>query len=486
MARSRTLTTRRPTRAPARKAAAPAKPPASEPGERAVELRLHEGKALRQRCPRASHAELGRAASDRDPIALIAASNKDRIGSLIPVRHTRMLESPFAFFRGSAIVQAADLSRTPASGIQVQACGDCHLMNFGGFATPERDLVFDLNDFDETFPGPWEWDVKRLCASLVLAGRWRGFSEGQARDAAVAAAARYREKIVEYADLSALEVWYNHVTFGEIRESLRGDRRLAQRFDAALRRARRSNSEEVYGKLTTEQNGQIRIIDQPPLIFHPDFDVHTAAHEFTKKYFKTLREDYRALLERFRFIDAAVKVVGVGSVGTRCLIALMLDEADQPLFLQIKEARPSVLQAYTGRSRWRNNGERVVAGQRLLQAVSDIFLGWLRTAAGRDFYVRQLRDMKVSVNLERFSANDLERYGQLCGRTLARAHAKAGAAPPIAGYLGSSDAFDVALGRYAVAYADQVERDYKAFRTAVRNGKLNTEAGGSLTETMIA
>ena len=393
-----------------------------------------------------------------------------------------MLESPLAFFRGSAIVQAADLAGTPASGIHVQLCGDCHLMNFGGFASPERDLVFDLNDFDETLSGPWEWDLKRLCTSFVLAARWRKLSESEALDAALNVALRYREMMAAYAGMPAMEIWYDRVTFAKVLSSARDDRRLSQHLQAGAERAQRSTSEHVFGKLTAERNGEVGIVDRPPLLFHPNYDLLSAADEFLKIYAQTLHEDQRSLLRRFRAVDAAIKVVGVGSVGTRCFVALLLDELDQPLFLQMKEARRSVLEDYAGESPWRNHGERVVVGQRLLQAVSDIFLGWSRGASGRDYYVRQLRDMKISAELELFDATVMSRYATLCGGTLARAHAKAGAAAAIAGYLGRSNAFDVAVAKYAVAYADQVERDYEAFAEAVQRGEFATETSASLAE----
>lgn len=457
---------------------AAAKPPAA--------MRRDEGRALRQKCPRSSHAELRPAADGRDVVALLEASNEDRLPNLIPVRYSRMLESPFAFLRGSAVVQASDLAHSPVSGIEVQACGDAHLMNFGGFATPERNLVFDVNDFDETFPAPWEWDVKRLAASLVLAARWRGFSSGQAREAANGAVARYREAVVGYADMPTIDVWYSQIRYSDLVQQAQTDRQLARLLDRDITRAQKNTSEHVYGKITTTVNGAIRIVDQPPLLSHLTQDLQAHGRGFLERYETTLREDYRALLGRFRTVDAALKVVGVGSVGTRCYIVLLLGEHGEPLFLQIKEARRSVLEAYAKPSRWRNNGERVVAGQHLMQAASDIFLGWARGPQGRDFYVRQLRDMKIAPELDHLDASGLTLYGRLCGRTLAHAHAKAGQAPPISGYLGSGTAFDDAIEKYALAYADQVERDYETFRGAARSGRIRTETSGSLVETMIA
>jgi uncharacterized protein (DUF2252 family) len=448
--------------------------------------RRGEGRAHRQHCPRSSHAELGFAADGRDIVAMIEASSEDRLANLIPVRYSRMIESPFAFFRGSAVVQASDLAKSPASGIKVQACGDAHLMNFGGFATPERNLAFDLTDFDETFPAPWEWDVKRLCASLALAARWRGFSSAQGRDAVNGAVSSYRARMAAFADMPTMAVWYSRVNLLELVEQAKGDRRLQRLLDRDIRRAQTDTSEHVYGKITTIVNGATRFIDRPPLLSHPSQDLHTLGRAFLKRYGTTLREDFRALLGRFRLVDAALKVVGVGSVGTRCYIVLLLGEHDEPLFLQVKEARRSVLEMHAGPSPWHNQGERVVAGQHLMQAVSDIFLGWARGPEGRDFYVRQLHDMKVAAELDQMDASELALYGRLCGAALARAHAKAGQAPPISGYLGSSDAFDDAIDKYARAYADQVERDYESFRAAARSGRIRTETSGSLVETMIA
>jgi len=446
-----------------------------------------EGRALRAACPRSTHAQLGRLPANRHALAMLKASNEDRVASLIPLRHSRMLESPFAFFRGSAIVQANDLTSTPISGLRVQACGDCHLMNFGGFATPERELIFDINDFDETFPAPWEWDVKRLCVSLVLAARWRGFNKANVHECARAGARRYREMTNTYADMATIDVWSSHISYADIRQAVEGDRQLRRLLDADIKRAQRSTSEHVYGKITMEVAGETRITDQPPLLFHPQFDLLTASREFFDAYAQTLREDHRSLLQRYRLVDAALKVVGVGSVGTRCLVVLFVGEQHEPFFLQVKEARRSVLEHHAGQppSPWRNHGERVVAGQHMMQAASDIFLGWSRGPNRRDFYVRQLRDMKVSFELEQLDARGLTLYGQLCGAALARAHAKAGQTARIAGYLGTSEAFDDAVCRYSLAYADQVERDYAAFQAAVRRGEVETETTGSIIETMI-
>jgi uncharacterized protein (DUF2252 family) len=449
-------------------------------------VRRAEGRALRQGCPRSRHAEIGAFDPGRDVVSLIEASNEGRLPHLIPLRYARMLESAFAFFRGTAVVQAGDLARGPASGIRVQACGDAHLMNFGGFATPERNLAFDITDFDETFPAPWEWDLKRLCTSFVLAARWRGFSDGQARAAANAAVSRYRERMAVFAEMPTLEVWYRRVNLLDLVQQAKADRRLARLIDRDIRRAQADTSEHIYGKITTDADGRVRIIDRPPLLSHPDQDLQTLGRAFLEQYGASLRPDIRELLARFRLVDAALKVVGVGSVGTRCYVLLLLGEHDEPLFLQVKEARRSVLETNAGPSSWQSQGERVVAGQHLMQAVSDIFLGWARGPEGRDFYVRQLRDMKVAAELGEMDAAELALYGRLCGGALARAHAKAGQAARIAGYLGSSEAFDDALDRYSLAYADRVERDYEVFRSAVRNGRIRAERGVSSVARMTA
>jgi uncharacterized protein (DUF2252 family) len=446
-----------------------------------------EARALRQTTSREAHKTIGTFPATRDPVELILASNNDRVAALIPVRHTRMLESPFTFYRGTASLQAYDLAYAPASGIKVQCCGDAHLMNFGGFATPERRFIFDLNDFDETFPAPFEWDLKRLAPSMVLAARWRGFSETVAQEIAEATARAYRERILESAAGETLDTWYSTVTWKEIRGQVAGIGKAAREVDRIVSKAEDRTAENVFHKLTTAQNGEPRLLDQPPLLYHPpDIDIRAVAGSFLDGYAKTLREDYRNLFSRLRFVDAALKVVGVGSVGTRCFVALLLGEQHEPVFLQIKEARGSVLAGHGAKAAKIHNGERVVAGQRLMQAASDIFLGWARGMHQRDFYVRQLRDMKMSVDLAKMGSRGLTIYGVLCGQTLARAHAKAGEAARIAGYLGKSDAFDKAIRRYATSYADQAEQDYEAFRRAVGRGRVPTETGLDETTLMIS
>jgi uncharacterized protein (DUF2252 family) len=438
--------------------------------------RRQQGKALREKCPRASQGEWQPRSKSHDIIKLLEESDADRIPGLIPVRYQRMSVSPFTFFRGSAIIQARDLATAKVSGITVQACGDCHLANFGAFASPERKFIFDINDFDETYPGPWEWDIKRLGASLILAARDCGFSKGNANDAVRAAAASYREHISEYADMTLLERYYAAVTYEDIQEYFRNDPDLSARLLKQYKKAHSQTSEAVAPKLTTVENGQTVIKDNPPVLYHIQgftkaFDKQR--EEFTKKYKRSLQADRRLLYESYRYQDAVVKVVGVGSVGTRCMLSLLFHD-DDPLFLQVKEARRSVLEPPRAKSRYANQGYRVVEGQRLMQAASDIFLGWSSTKH-HDYYLRQLRDMKASAEVETFKPSTLVGYATLCGWTLARAHAKTGSAVMIAGYLGSTERFDDALAKYSVTYADQVEQDYKAFQTAIRSGRLSVE-----------
>ena len=440
--------------------------------------RRKQGKSLREKCPRTAQAEWKPRSKSQDIINLLEESDADRIPGLIPVKYQRMAESPFKFFRGAAIIQARDLANARVSGIIVQACGDCHLMNFGGFATPERTFVFDINDFDETFPGPWEWDMKRLGASLILAARDRGFSKQIAKDAVRAAAASYRERMHEFSDMTALETWYAQVNIDELREYFRKDADMSARLSKKQKQARSQTSEAVVPKLTAIVDGRRKIKDNPPVLFHfqqniRDFEKVNRNH--IEQYRKSLPADRLKLMDRFQFQDSAVKVVGVGSVGTRCYVHLLLAGEDDPLFLQSKEARRSVLESPRGKSRFAHQGLRVVIGQRLMQAASDIFLGWFRSAHGHDYYVRQFRDMKVSAEVETFRPSTLVGYATMCGWVLARAHAKAGDASMIAGYLGSKDTFDEALVQYSAAYADQAERDFENFKSAIRSGRLKTE-----------
>jgi uncharacterized protein (DUF2252 family) len=434
-----------------------------------------QGKALRKTCPRSSHAAITLGQGERDAMDLIEQSNKDRVERLLPIRFTRMAESPFAFFRGSASVQAHDLKGTPSSGLIVQCCGDCHLMNFGGFATPERQLVFGVNDFDETLPGPFEWDVKRLATSFVLAARWLGFGRGDSRRAAESVVAAYRAALARFVDMTVLETWYAKVSIEDAYAEYAGDPARLKQFQKTVEKAAQNTTDHVFHKITAVEDGQPRIAEQQPLLFRPDpseLDMERDVRPFFESYRATLSPDRAVLFDRFRVVDVAYKVVGVGSVGTRCFIALFCGDQDDHLFLQVKEARSSVLEGLAGPSPFHNNGERVVAGQRLMQTASDIFLGWTRGLGDRDFYVRQLRDMKIHPNLAGYTPSTLDAYGHLCGRALARAHAKTGDAASISGYLGANDAFDEAIAEYAVAYADQVEKDYATFQVAVRAGRF--------------
>jgi len=453
-----------------------------------------KGKAARTAAPRVSHAAFNPGADRPDPIALLEEQAKTRVPELVPVRWGRMLVSPFTYYRGAALPMASDLARTPTTGLAVQACGDAHLSNFGIFGSPERRLVFDVNDFDETLPGPWEWDVKRLAASLEVAGRDNGFTTKQRRDIVTAAAARYRRAMREFAGMTHLEVWYTRADVDEARAEI--DAQLTARgrktVDKSMAQARTRDSMQAVAKLTRVVEGRPRILSDPPLLvpaaelIPDDADREMFAAQMTRLiagYRRTLETDRRYLLEQFEFCDLARKVVGVGSVGTRCWIVLMLgrDHGD-PLFLQVKEAERSVLSRFAGASRYANQGQRVVAGQRLMQASSDIFLGWQRIEAGldgraRDFYVRQLRDWKFSLDIPDMRPIGMRRYGELCGWTLARAHARCGDRIAIASYLGNSDVFDKAIAAFAVAYADQNERDYQALQDAAATGRVTAERG---------
>ena len=371
---------------------------------------------------------------------------------------------------------AADLAATPASGIRVQVCGDCHLMNFGGFATPERRLIFDVNDLDETLPAPWEWDVKRLVASFVLAARANGLSDSDGRDAAVTCARSYRNQMREFSSMDVLDIWYASFSGGDFMAMLPQQRKAGVRKRVAKATAR-SSSELVFPKLVETAGDQLRIRDSPPTIFHVDTASGTnyidVCQDLLAKYRATLPEDRRALIDRYRLEDVAVKVVGIGSVGTLCLVALLMSSAGHPLFLQFKEANPSVLEAYAGKSAYAHHGERVVQGQRMMQPASDLFLGWATGPKGRHYYLRQLRDVKLSPMVETYDAEMLSVYGKACGWVLARAHAKAGDPWAISGYLGKRTDFDEAMGKFALAYADQAEQDHASLKAAVSSGSID-------------
>jgi len=444
--------------------------------------------------PRDRHAEFDPPADRPDPLALLEEQARTRVPELVPIRWGRMMASPFAFYRGAALPMASDLAGTPVSGLAVQACGDAHLSNFGIFGSAERRLMFDVNDFDETLPGPWEWDVKRLAASLEVAARENGLSHKQCRETVVAAVVRYRQAMREFAAMTNLDVWYAHADMTEVRAQFDSQLRARQRklVDEGLAKARTRDSMQELPKLTRIVDGRPRIVSDAPLLVPIDelvaseTDRADLTGEITgliAKYQRTLETDRRYLLEQYDYCDMARKVVGVGSVGTRCWIVLMLGRDDSdPLFLQVKEAEASVLSRFVGASKYANQGQRVVAGQRLMQASSDIFLGWQRNEKGldgksRDFYVRQLRDWKFSVEIGALRPEGLQLYAGLCGWTLARAHARSGDRIAIAAYLGGSDVFDKAIAKFAEAYADQNQRDYEALVDAVKSGRITAEPG---------
>jgi uncharacterized protein (DUF2252 family) len=451
---------------------------------------LAAGKAARARAPRSAHAEWGPAADRRDPVELLEQQATSRVGQLVPLRYARMLASPFAFYRGAAAVMAADLGGAPCSGFEVQLCGDAHLSNFGAFASPDRELLFDVNDFDETLPGPWEWDVMRLAASFSVAGRERGFGDDQRRRIVAAMAAEYRGTMRRLAELGNLEVWYTKMDVPIIAErwgKAAGPKEV-KAFQRSVAKAQAKDRMRALSKLTHEVDGELRIVSEPPLIVPIEElvdgvegadqeAIETQVLSVLADYRDTLPEDRRVLLDSYRPVHVALKVVGVGSVGTRAWIALLLgrDKGD-PLFLQIKEAQRSVLEPYASPSAYVNQGERVVQGQRLMQAASDIMLGWVRTTGiddqQRDFYVRQLWDQKGSVRIDRMDPGALTAYAQICGMTLAHSHARSGDRIAIAAYLGKGSTFDDSLASFAETYADLNERDYEALRAAADEGRI--------------
>jgi uncharacterized protein (DUF2252 family) len=434
------------------------------------------GKALRDKCPRTAHAVWQPPPDRPDPLELLAQSSKGRIPQLIPIRYGRMLQTPFTFYRGAALNMAADLAGSPNTGLRVQACGDAHLLNFGAYATPERRVIFDLNDLDETLPAPWEWDLKRLAASFILACRNNRFGEAVARDTTLACVRSYREAMAQFSGMRTLDVWYASLDFERIIPRIEDDetRKRAQKILAKARQRR--VTEHDFPQLVTTAGRRPEIKENPPLIYHwreQGQDEFTAnVRQAFARYRETLQEDRRLLLDRFKLQDIAIKVVGVGSVGTWCAVALLMASEDDPLFLQIKEARTSVLEGYADRSAHGNHGQRVVAGCRLMQSASDLFLGWTESQLGRHFYVRQLRDMKIKMLVEVYTPSVMRQYAEACAWTLARAHARSGDPAMISGYLGKSDAFDRAVTDFSVAYADQSERDHETLMKAVRTGRL--------------
>lgn len=454
------------------------------PSAHAVPLPSHEeryqaGKALRAPLPRQQHSQWTPPKNRRNPVDLVIESSNGRIPELIPIRYGRMMVSPFTFYRGTANIMAADLASTPATGIHAQLCGDCHLLNLGGFATPERRLVFDMNDFDETLPGPWEWDLKRLAASFIMACRSNGFSKADQRDAAQTCAQSYREHMAEYSGMRALEIWYQVLDVDKVMASVH-DKVTQARLQKRIRKQEaRSVTEHDFPALAEAKGGKFVIKDNPPLIYHHQLLSLAASKDNVLQglahYRETLPDDRKALFDRYELMDIALKVVGVGSVGTFCAVALLMAANDDPLFLQVKQAGPSVLEPYVGKSIYANHGQRVVTGVRLMQSASDIFLGWTHGKGGKNFYIRQLRDMKMKVLVEVFNPTTMHDYARLCGWTLARGHAKSGDPAMIAGYLGKSDIFDRAIADFSVSYADQAERDHAAFMDAIRKGRIEVE-----------
>jgi uncharacterized protein (DUF2252 family) len=439
--------------------------------------RFSAGKALRPRVPRSAHA-IWRPAGDRpDPVELLEGSDRTRVARLLPIRYGRMALSPYTFLRGSAGVMAHDLAGTPVTGLQVQLCGDAHVGNFGAFATPERDRVFDLNDFDETLRGPWEWDVKRLATSLVLAARQARFPARVGRKAARAAVRSYRRSMARYARMRYLDIWYAHLDLESLRARVPREARKDIRRVVASTRHR--SAFHAFPRWTETVRGRPVIRDDPPLIVHyRDHADARASARFYRTYLSTLPTERRMLLERYHLVDVAQKVVGVGSVGTVCSVLLLLgdDDVRDPLFLQLKQAQASVLEPYVGASPYANHAERVVVGQHLIQEASDVLLGW-STLESRDFYVRQLRDLRSSIDITALSPRELLGRGEACGAALARAHARTGDPAQISGYLGQGDAFDRAVADFAEAYAGQTERDYAEFLRAIRKGRLPAEPG---------
>ena len=447
------------------------------PSARTYQARYAEGKALRVACPRSSHA-IWKGSPDRpNPMELILRAEKGRMPELLPLRHGRMARSAFTFYRGAALTMASDLASTPVTGIRVQCCGDAHLCNFGGFATPERRVIFAINDLDETLPAPWEWDLKRLAASFVVACRDNGLTDAVARDVVMTCVRTYRESMAEFSQMKTLELWYYALQADDLVAGIK-DPNLRQRCLKRLQKERgKSIAEDIFPKLA-EAEGEMPVIkDQLPTLFHaeghPPGDVHKAVMEALAGYRATLQQAQQSLLDRYEIRDAAIKVVGIGSVGTRCWVLLYLAREGDPLFLQVKEARASVLEPYAGASVFPNHGQRVVNGYRLMQPASDVFLGWTAGPGGRrHYFIRQLRDIKISIRVETFRAAEMDLYATWCGRALALSHARSGQSAVLSGYMGKSDAFDKAIAAFSVTYADRNEKDHAALSAAVRKGRL--------------
>ncbi len=462
-----------------------------------VDERLARGRAARKQAPRSSHGQWEPAPDRPDPIALLEEQAASRVPELVPIRYGRMLVSPFTFYRGAALIMAADLAGTPTSGVTAQLCGDAHLSNFGLFGTPERKMIFDINDFDETLPGPWEWDVKRLAASFEVMGRDRGFAPADRRAVVMAGVAEYRDRMRQAAGMGGLNAWYDHLEAGMLLNLVRKEVRVkrvskkeARAFERDIKKAHSRDSTRVFARRADEVEGELRIVADPPIII-PIEDLIKPGSEWEDPVplIKKLLSSYRRTLgsqhhplEEYRYVHTAYKMVGVGSVGTRCYIMLMVGrDHNDPLFLQIKEAEASVLERFIDKSTYSHHGHRVVAGQRLMQAATDIFLGWIRIkgldGVTRDYYVRQFQDWKGGADIDSMLVPGATLYSRICGATLARAHARWGDRIAIASYLGNGDAFDRAIADFSAAYADQNERDYKAFTAAISSGRLVAQSG---------
>lgn len=439
--------------------------------------RYAKGVSIRKTTPLLRHKEWNSFKNRKNPVDILIETGVGRVESLLPIRYSRMMESPFSFFRGAAAIMAADLAHTPISGISLQLCGDCHLMNFGGFATPERKLVFDINDFDETFPGPWEWDVKRLAASFVIAGRWLKFSGKNCKEFAWNAADSYKRRMIEYSRLSALQIWYADIDLAELID-MGHDKEIREFHHKRIKKASEYTAhEKEFAKMTSLDGVRARIKDEPPLIFHPfgneQSEILKEANIIHKRYIESLSDDKQVLLSRYALHDAAVKVVGVGSVGTLCGISLLMSATGEPIFLQFKEARKSVLEPYVkNKGKYSHQGERIVMGQKLMQSASDLFLGWTNDNKNRFFYLRQLRDAKVKPVLEIMKPKNLCEYAKACGWALARAHARSGDPSVLSGYIGDSDEFANAVSEFSILYANQNESDYNKMLEAIKQGRL--------------
>ena len=437
---------------------------------------------MREKCPRESHAGWKLPKGRIDPVKLVAKAEEGRLKDLLPLRHGRMAVSPFTFYRGAAMNMAADLAHTPSSGIIIQCCGDAHLLNFGGFATPERRVIVSINDLDETNPAPWEWDLKRLSASFVIAGRNNGLNEAECKALAAGCVRSYREHMVEFSEMKLMDLWYHALEGKDLIEGL-NDPEIKKRAIKRLNKAKiqsKTLAEDLFPKLAEFAGNKHTIKDQLPAIFHlkgtKPGEITEALQDAFSDYRDTLSPAYQLLLGHFQIKDMAIKVVGIGSIGTLCWVMLLMDNDDNPFFLQVKEARTSVLEDFAGKSVFENHGRRVVNGYRLMQPYSDIFLGWSKgKLRNKDYYIRQLRDMKIKFNVEAFGMNEMEIYADWCGQTLALSHARSGDSACISGYMGKSEVFEKAIAEFSVAYANQNEKDFALFKRAIRQGKLQAE-----------